>query len=78
MKKLLHYIVSSIVDSPEEVKIKDSKTESGLIKYSISVAETDIGKVIGKKGRIIRGIRTLARTKAIKDNQKAIIALEED
>jgi len=78
MKKLLEFIVKSIVDNPDEAKITKSKTESGFEKYTISVADADMGMVIGKKGKIIRAIRTLARTKAIKENVRAIVALEEN
>lgn len=58
--ELVEFLVMSLVDNPDEIQIDitDSSETSTLIE--VSVAEDDIGKVIGKKGRIIKAIRTLA------------------
>jgi len=57
---LLEYLVTSLVDDPESVKIERSDTGSS-IGYQISVHPDDVGKVIGRQGRIIKAIRTVMR-----------------
>lgn len=57
---LVTYLVTSLVDTPDSVSI--SKTESGnAVRFEISLDPEDVGKVIGRQGRIIKAIRTLAR-----------------
>lgn len=76
MKKLLEFTVKSIVEKPQAVKIKENKKE-GFEEYLITVDPEDIKIVIGKNGQTIRAIRTLAKTKAIKQGKKVNIKLEE-
>jgi len=57
---LLEYLVTSLVDDPESVKIERSDAGSS-ISYQISVHPDDVGKVIGRQGRIIKAIRTVMR-----------------
>ena len=78
MKKLIKFILTSIVDKPKKVKIKKILTESGFSQYTAQVAPEDMGKVIGRDGKIIHAIRTLIKTKAIKENKKVIFTLQED
>lgn len=77
MKKLIKYIITSIVDKPDKVVLKEEKTDAGFTNYIISVAPEDMGKVIGKKGQIIRAVRAIVHTKAFKDGQKVILTLQE-
>ena len=65
MKDTLSFIVSSIVDYPEEVKIEEEQSE-GITNLIISVNKDDIGKVIGKEGKVIRSIRNIMKIKAMK------------
>ena len=76
MKKALEYIVESIVDDPKQVKIEE-KEEDGIINFSIKVAPDDMGKVIGKNGKIIRAIRNVIKIPAIKQNKRINISLDE-
>jgi predicted RNA-binding protein YlqC (UPF0109 family) len=57
---LVRYVVTSLVDEPEAVEITRSD-EDDVITFEVSVDSADIGKVIGRQGRIIKAIRTLAR-----------------
>ncbi len=57
---LVRFIVESLVDDVEAVKIDRTDTDEAII-YEITVAPDDVGKVIGRQGRIIKAIRTLAR-----------------
>ena len=76
MKKALTYILKAIVDNPDKVDIKEQE-ENGIINFTIKVAESDMGKVIGKSGKVIRGIRNVVKIKTIKENKKINITLAE-
>jgi uncharacterized protein len=76
MKKALEYIISQIVDDPKKVEI-DEQEDQGIINFTITVAPTDMGKVIGKNGKVIRAIRNVVKIAAIKQNKKINIALTE-
>ena len=76
MKKALEHIVTQIVDEPEKVEI--SQTEDNvMINFAIKVASPDMGKIIGKNGKVIRAIRNVIKISAIKQNKKINIALTE-
>lgn len=76
MKKALKYIVSQIVDNPEKVEITESE-DQGITNFSITVDPSDMGKIIGKNGKVIRAIRNVIKISAIKQNKKINIALTE-
>jgi len=76
MKKALEYIVSQIVDKPEKVKI-DEQGDGDIINFTITVDGNDMGKVIGKSGKVIRAIRNVIKISAIKQNKKINIVLSE-
>ena len=76
MKKALEYIISQIVSEPEKVKI-DEQEDQGMINFAITVAPSDMGKIIGKNGKVIRAIRNVIKISAIKQNKKINIALTE-
>lgn len=77
MKKALEYIITQIVEDPEKVKI-DEQEDQGMINFMISVAPSDMGKVIGKNGKVIRAVRNVIKISAIKQNKKINIALIEN
>lgn len=76
MKKALEYIISQIADEPKEVEIKEL-SENGIINFTIKVSPSDMGKVIGKNGKVIRAVRNVVKISAIKQNKKINIALSE-
>ncbi len=79
MKKLISFLVTSIVDNPDKVDISESYNEvNDFTTYILSVAPEDMGRIIGKKGKIIRALRNLVHVAAIKQNKKVILALKED
>lgn len=73
---LLEVIVRGLVRNPEEVKIEkiDSENED-LTVYHVVVAEDDMGRVIGKQGRIAKSIRNIARAAAIKSGEKIAVEI---
>jgi predicted RNA-binding protein YlqC (UPF0109 family) len=64
MKELLTYIARSLVDSPDEVSVTERATDDGASSLELRVAPSDMGKVIGRHGRIARDIRALMRSVA--------------
>jgi uncharacterized protein len=76
MKDTLLFIVSAIVDDPDAVVI-DEQDEDGITNLIITVAPDDMGKVIGKEGKVIRSIRNIMRIKAMKLDKRIKISLAE-
>jgi predicted RNA-binding protein YlqC (UPF0109 family) len=73
-RDLVEYIVKSIVDNPDEVDIKVIEGEKSTI-LELKVAENDIGKVIGKNGRIARAIRTILSASASSQSKRVILEI---
>ena len=74
MKALLQHIVESLVDDPDSINIVETAGESVLI-YEIHVSKDDIGKVIGKEGRIANAIRTVMKSAGAKVHKKVTIEI---
>ncbi|MCH5278524.1 MAG: KH domain-containing protein [Christensenellaceae bacterium] len=69
MAVLVEYIARSLVDEPNEVKVVVKEGE-GEVTIELSVAKDDMGKVIGKQGRIAKAIRTVVRAASLKSDRK--------
>ena len=67
MKGLLEVIAKSLVDNPDEVVVTEKETEKGLV-LELKVAPSDMGKVIGKQGRIAKAIRSVVKAAASREN----------
>lgn len=76
MKDTLSLIISSIVDHPDQIAIEETDT-NGVITFTVSVAKEDMGKVIGKEGKIIKAIRNVMKIPAIKQEKRIVIQLSE-
>ena len=74
LKELLDYVVRSLVDIPEEVEIKET-TGEGIQIFEIFVAQDDIGKVIGREGRIANALRTITKAAAAKTNLRVTVEI---
>lgn len=74
MKELLEGLVQSLVDDPSSVEIKETAGESIII-LEITVSSSDVGKVIGKGGRIANAIRTIVKAAAVKINKKVTVEI---
>lgn len=71
MKELLEYLIKNIVDRQDDVVITEETDETGTVVFKVQVHPSDVGKVIGKKGKIINSVRNIVRIKAIKTDQRA-------
>lgn len=76
MKELVEFLAKNIVSDPKSVKLAESTQDSQQI-IRLSVASSDMGKIIGKSGRIIKSIRTLLKIKAIKEGKRVYLELAE-
>lgn len=74
MKDLLEYLAKSLVDNPEAVEIEVIEGERSVI-LQLKVHPDDIGKVIGKQGRIAQALRTLVKAAATKQGKNAIVEI---
>lgn len=77
MKELLVNIASGLVENPDAVEVTvDEPNEEGLIVFHLHVAENDMGRVIGKQGRIAKAIRTVMRAAANRNNQQVAVEID--
>lgn len=76
MKKILTLILSSIVDHPDKVEV-DEQEQNGIVNFTINVDKEDMGKVIGKNGKVIKAIRNVMKIPAIKNGKKIYVTLSE-
>jgi uncharacterized protein len=72
MTELLEFLVKSLVEDPEAVVVEELEEDGDLV-YEISVAEGDLGRVIGKGGRIANAIRTIAKAAAVRIDRRVIV-----
>ena len=75
MKGLLEVIAKSLVDNPDEGVGTEKETEKGLV-LELKVAPSDMGKVIGKQGRIAKAIRSVVKAAASKEDKKVIVEIQ--
>jgi len=76
MKEFLEFLIKQITSKPEEVEITENREDDTFI-YHIKVSEDDMGIVIGKEGKTIKSLRNLAKAKAIRDNVRIQVLLDE-
>ena len=72
MKELVEVIAKALVDNPNEVVVTESEKEDEII-IELKVASNDMGKVIGKQGRIAKALRTVVKAAASRENKKVSV-----
>lgn len=72
MKELVEVIAKALVDHPEEVVVTESENEKSIV-LELRVAQPDMGKVIGKQGRIAKAIRSVVKAAAAKSDKKVVV-----
>ena len=75
MKKLVEAIAKALVDHPDQVSVKETEREDAIV-VELSVAPTDMGKVIGKSGKIARAIRSVVKAASVQSEKKVIVEIE--
>ncbi len=77
MKELLASIARGLVEKPDDVTVTvDEPAEDGSVVYHLHVAEEDMGRVIGKQGRIAKAIRVVMRAAATRSNEKVTVEID--
>lgn len=74
MKELVEVIAKSLVDYPDEVQVIETENDKAVV-LELKVAQSDMGKVIGKQGRIAKAIRTVVKAAASKEDRKVIVEI---
>ena len=75
MKELVEVIAKALVDNPDEVVVTETEKESGTF-IELKVATSDMGKVIGKQGRIAKAIRSVVKAAASKEEKKVVVDIQ--
>lgn len=76
MKEIIEIIARSLVDHPEQIVV-DEKIDGDAVTYELRVATDDMGKVIGKQGRIAKALRTVVKAAATRENKKVNVEIVE-
>lgn len=76
MLELVKYIAESLVDNPSEVKVKQVEGDKTIV-LELSVAREDMGKVIGKQGRIAKAVRAVVKAASTKSRKKYVVEIVE-
>ncbi|CCQ97466.1 conserved hypothetical protein [[Clostridium] ultunense Esp] len=74
MGELVEIIAKALVDNPDEVEVNEIEGTQSVI-IELKVAEEDMGKIIGKQGRIAKAIRTVVKAAAIKENKRVVVEI---
>lgn len=76
MKELVEVIAKSLVENPDEVVVTETETDKGIL-IGLKVSAEDMGKVIGKQGRIANAIRTVVKAAASKEEKRVIVDIQQ-
>ena len=77
MKELVEVIAKALVDNPDEVVVSETEKDKVIV-VDLKVAQSDMGKVIGKSGRIAKSIRTVVSAASAKSDKKVIVELDNE
>ena len=75
MKEALMYIIGSLVENPRDVKLGVSE-DGDVVRFKLTVASSDRGKVIGKEGRVVKSIRTVMQTAAARLSKRVYLDID--
>jgi len=74
MKELLEYLAKALVDNPDEVQVRLLEAEKTVV-LELRVSPDDMGKIIGKQGRIAQAIRTVIKAAAVKEGKRVVVEI---
>ena len=74
MKELVEFIVKMIVTKPEAVVVTEERSEGGVL-LKLQVDQEDMGRVIGRQGRVVQAMRTILRVVAVKENTRVVLVV---
>ncbi|KJS81240.1 MAG: hypothetical protein JM58_17535 [Peptococcaceae bacterium BICA1-8] len=74
MRELVEFLAKSLVDNPDQVQVKEVEGDRSIV-LELTVASEDMGKVIGKQGRIAKAIRTVVKAAATREGKKVVVEI---
>jgi uncharacterized protein len=74
MSELLAYLARELVDAPDAVRVEEEEREDAFV-LVLHVAPDDVGKVIGRQGRIARALRTIVRASAVREGRRVLVEI---
>lgn len=77
-KDLLEYLVKNLVTNPDKVVVREEQKEDSKLMLHLNVDSSDMGRIIGKEGRIIRAIREIINSYGMKNSKKVLVNVEEN
>ena len=77
-EKLLEMLAKNLVNNPDSVAIKVETGADGIVMYKLNVAKDDMGRIIGRNGRIAKAIRTIMKVAALKENKKIEVEIVDE
>lgn len=77
-KDLLEYLVKNLVTNPDKVVVREEQKDDSKLMLHLSVDSSDMGRIIGKEGRIIRAIREIINSYGMKNSKKVLVNVEEN
>jgi len=77
VREFLEYLVRSLVEHPDAVKVEEFEEDDGTIVLELSLDDDDYGQVIGRGGRTAQALRTLVKAAAVKDNRRVLLDIVE-
>jgi len=75
LEELLAYLARQLVDEPDQVRVERQEREDGELLLELHVAPDDVGKVIGKQGRIVRALRTVVKASAVRSGRRVHVEI---
>jgi hypothetical protein len=73
VKDLVEYLARALVDRPDEVVVEEFEEDDGTVVFEVTVADDDVGKVIGRNGRTVNALRTVIRAAAVRENRRVLV-----
>jgi uncharacterized protein len=70
---LVEFLARALVDDPDAVTVESFEEDDGTLVYEITVAEDDVGKVIGRSGRTVNALRAVVRAAAVRDGRRVLV-----
>jgi predicted RNA-binding protein YlqC (UPF0109 family) len=74
MRDLIEYVAQSLVTQPDQVRVTELE-ENGILVYQLQVAQEDVGKVIGRQGRIANALRSMIKVASIRQGRRAVLEI---
>ena len=73
MNDLVEFLARALVDEPDAVTVESFEEDDGTLVYEVTVAEDDVGKIIGRSGRTVNALRAVVRAAAVRDGRRVLV-----